>query len=1458
MTTIGYAALQVIPVLKGLQGNLAGELGAPLVTAGKKAGQDAGQAVAVGIESAKAAVEKASGTLAAARDKEASASDKVRVAELKLQETRDKSNATASQIAAAEARVADAKRGHEAATRKVSAASADYERAQDGVKRASDDAATGVENIGKKSIVSGDHLKAFGAIAAGAVGMVGKQLFDMGSQFDEMSRTIVMTTGASGDKLKELNAVATQIGRETPASFEEIGKATAQVNQTMGLTGDALKTVGRQVVELGGLQGAAINVQQLGKAMRGFGVESQDTGAAMDQLFKASQNSGVSVNDLVASLDKGGPSLRALGLNIGESADLMTRLEKSGLDADAMTKGLAKGLVNVAKPGEDMNVALNNAVDGIDAMLAAGDEAGALDLSAKLFGAKQAPAFLDALQAGVLNLDNLHKSAAVAGDGILATADATVSFKDKLVVLKNNIMADLQPVAERVFGDISKAMDFLGQHVDVLKPIGAILGSMGGAILAVVGAVKAWTIAQAALNLVMDANPVTLIVVALAGLVAGVIYAYKHFEGFRKVVQSAWDGIKTATSAVWNGFLKPTFAAFGKVISGVASGIAKGIGGAVDFIKDHWRLIITIIGGPLGALVAVVTKYWDQIKGAFTVAWNAIGAALSFTWNSIIKPVFDGLALAARIAAAVLMAVLITPVMIAWNLLSGVIQSVWVGVIKPVFDGLAAVASWLWMSVLAPTWEAMQAGFSAVGAFFQMVWTSVIQPAWNALGAGISWVWTNVVSPAWGALKAALGAVGSFFAWVWNSVINPAWTALGNGINWVWANVINPAWSALKAALGAVGDFFKWVWENVIKPAWDGLGAGIRWVIDNVITPAWTVLKSGLDTVKTAFDSAVGFIGKVWDTIRGIVAKPVKFVVDAVYNNGIRNAWNKVAGWLHLPELPEAKLGELAKFATGGRVSGPGGPTDDKIPAMLSNGEYVLNAKAVSAIGTSNLDRLNYHPVTANGKALAEGMFVGANGRTYLAGGGSAADAAVGRAKAFMAGEDGKPYQYGGVGDPSWDCSGLWSGIINVLNGMAARSGRQFNTESNFESMGWKPGLGGRVSIGVMRGGGGENSHMAGTIDGTNAESSGDNGVRWGGPARGADNGMFGLRYFLPEIGGEFKSGGSGSGGGGLFGWLRRRVADAFNAVMAPIGRNIPAFGDSDVGRLPKTVFDHMRGKVYDFLAGKAGSSEGGSSTPGTGPVMDQVKQAFAAYGWDTGAEWDAAQWIIGKESSWNPTNRNPDGGAFGLFQFKDSTKAQYLPDENPNPGIQGAAGARYIKDRYGDPLAAKAFWEQNGWYDNGGIANGIGAMMKNTLKPERVLSPEMTEAFERLVKVLERPDFVDVLRGMTGGPVEPSTSTTPGGSTPSSTPPVGGTGAESAYSGEKRYGLNDFAKANTDQFLSDLGVSGSDGALPQLFKLGAKGVNDGVTIVVADVQEAFREVDKRRRQQAAGMGGSR
>ncbi|WP_353740065.1 transglycosylase SLT domain-containing protein [Phosphitispora fastidiosa] len=82
------------------------------------------------------------------------------------------------------------------------------------------------------------------------------------------------------------------------------------------------------------------------------------------------------------------------------------------------------------------------------------------------------------------------------------------------------------------------------------------------------------------------------------------------------------------------------------------------------------------------------------------------------------------------------------------------------------------------------------------------------------------------------------------------------------------------------------------------------------------------------------------------------------------------------------------------------------------------------------------------------------------------------------------------------------------------------------------------------------------------------------------------------------------------------------------------------------------------------------------------------------------GADWaEPLAWIIGEESSGNPTAQNPKSTAYGLMQFLDSTWGNYGYQKTSDPVKQVVAGIDYIKKRYGTPQKAVAFHQQNGWY---------------------------------------------------------------------------------------------------------------------------------------------------------------
>lgn len=129
------------------------------------------------------------------------------------------------------------------------------------------------------------------------------------------------------------------------------------------------------------------------------------------------------------------------------------------------------------------------------------------------------------------------------------------------------------------------------------------------ASVAMSAATKAMAAGQWLLNAAMTANPIGLVVLAIAALVAGLILAYKKSETFRNIVN----------------------AAFGAV--------AKAVGVVVEFIKRHWQTMLAILTGPIGIAVLLITKNWDKIKAGATAVKDWIADKFTAAKDAIVDKV---------------------------------------------------------------------------------------------------------------------------------------------------------------------------------------------------------------------------------------------------------------------------------------------------------------------------------------------------------------------------------------------------------------------------------------------------------------------------------------------------------------------------------------------------------------------------------------------------------------------------------------------------------------------------------------------------------------------------------------------------------------------------------------------------------------------------------------------------
>ena len=562
---------------------------------------------------------------------------------------------------------------------------------------------------------------------------------------------------------------------------------------------------------------------------------------------------------------------------------------------------------------------------------------------------------------------------------------------------------------------------------------------------------------------------------------------------------------------------------------------------------------------------------------------------------------------------------------------------------------------------------------------------------------------------------------------VWDNV----WPSISRILKFVINEIVIPLLGLAVEAFGHLANFMEATYRNVIAPTLGFLGSlfskileGIAWAVENVGKPA-------LDGLKKAFEIAVDVIGAVWRGVKAIFAEPIKFFIETVVNGGVIGAWNKVMGWLNQDDKKMEKLQVPSglNFHQGGVLPGYSPGKDDHFfinPATgqriaLAGGEGIMRQEFVTAVGgPRGIAKLNedarHGRIEKHGResaAYAQGGVIGAMMNIVLQ---------KYPMLTMTSGLDNRPGYHGRGLATDWsNGSGNTPEQLALAHDIADTY--PGSAQLIYAAPGWSRNIYEGRPAGAMDSG----------IYKTAQAGRHDHHVHW----------AMTTPPTIPFGGGVFEGGSDGGGGGGFFsrvaGWISD-ITSSFSGIKDKLLGLRDQFGhyaEMAIGFGQQAISATADWAKQKLSALNPFGGSGSVDLSGiSGPIVSQVEEVFARHGF-TGAEWDAAKWIIQKESNWDPTAVNPSSGAFGLFQFNPmggNTLGEYLPDRNPDPAVQADAGARYMRNRYGTPTAAKAWWEQNQWYDEGGIANGIGLMQKAVLAPERVLSPAQTKAFNEFV----------------------------------------------------------------------------------------------------------------------------
>lgn len=469
-------------------------------------------------------------------------------------------------------------------------------------------------------------------------------ILKLGMDVDDAFDTIRVGTGATGEALANLEADFRAVYSTVPSGMADVSQAISELNTRTGLVGQPLQELTTQMLNLSRITGEELS-GVIANSTRLFGdwsVAQGDTSRTMDYLFKVSQGTGIGMVDLQSKLVQFGAPLRQMGFDLETSAAMLGKFEKEGVNTELVLGGLRIALGKMAQDGiTDTKTALETITQQIKDAGSTG-EANALAL--EMFGARIGPDMAAAIREGRFELSTLVTSLQSSRETINGAATETMDFGEQLTIFKNRAAMALEPLGASLMQALNAAMpaiegliqklvnvvdwftnlgagsqtlilSFLGIAA-VIGPLISLAGQLTSGIKTTVDVVKwladanhvttlktvALTVAQKAStaaqwlwNAAMSANPIGIVVVALAALGGAIVYLWNTNESFRNAMISAWEAIVSGVH---------------QAIDGMVSLFSR----VVQFFQTNWQNLLLFMIHPFSGAFSYLYQHSESFR----------------------------------------------------------------------------------------------------------------------------------------------------------------------------------------------------------------------------------------------------------------------------------------------------------------------------------------------------------------------------------------------------------------------------------------------------------------------------------------------------------------------------------------------------------------------------------------------------------------------------------------------------------------------------------------------------------------------------------------------------------------------------------------------------------------------------------------------------------------------------
>ena len=488
------------------------------------------------------------------------------------------------------------------------------------------------------------------------------------TKFESAMSKVSAISGATGDDLAALTDKAKEMGAKTKFSASESAEAFQYMAMAGWKTEDMLNGIDG-IMNLAAADGLdlATTSDIVTDALTAFGLSASDSAHFADVLAKASSSANTNVSMLGESFKYVAPVAGSLGYSAEDTAIALGLMANAGIKGSQSGTALRGALTRLIKPTDDAaalmeeyGLSLTNS-DGsmkslgeVMSMLRSnlGDltEAEQAQVAATLFGQEAMSGMLSIINASDKDFQNLTDQIYGADGAAKQMADTMLdNLSGQLIILKSSLEGAaiafgelLLPLIKKITSAIQGLVDWVNNLSDrqkaiivtiagvlaVVGPIFIIGGKIVKLVGSVMGVIKVLKPAIAALNAVMLANPIILIITLIAGLIAALVTLYKKNETFRNFVDETWASIKNVVSTVVNALV--TF---------FTETIPNALQSAIDWVKNFAHNIATFftetIPEKISQLFDWFTRIPENIGYALGYALGTIARWIVDAWNSI-------------------------------------------------------------------------------------------------------------------------------------------------------------------------------------------------------------------------------------------------------------------------------------------------------------------------------------------------------------------------------------------------------------------------------------------------------------------------------------------------------------------------------------------------------------------------------------------------------------------------------------------------------------------------------------------------------------------------------------------------------------------------------------------------------------------------------------------------------